>query len=361
MLLPDFYQRLCEQASIGIVVADAEFRIVMMNATAGQLFATESAAMKGQPIESLVPSNRRNITRKLLQRAVAIARPLEYRVRRTEGDRKRCLSIMVDPIQRDGRVDGVCLWIRDLTRRMELERRLAEIEKLASLGQMAGGLAHHFNNIFGGIVTAVDHALNMDDATTSRRTLEMISEGIGKAVSLTRKLLEFSTPELPENNLVDLTEAVISFVEQSDKRLSRAGRRIELEIKTVPVLAIHPGKIRQILDALMANSEQAFGPRGGKIRITLDSDDRHVRLLFIDDGPGIAHHLQDRIWEPFFTTRGALGGGTEGNLGLGLTLARRLAEDLGGELIYCSQFSHPGAAFALKIPLHHSAPATDIE
>jgi signal transduction histidine kinase len=217
---------------------------------------------------------------------------------------------------------------------------------------MAGGLAHHFNNILGGIVTAVDHALNMGDPATARRTLEMISEGITKAVGLTRKLLEFSTPELPENNLVDLTEAVIGFVEQADKRLAPAGRQIQLEIKAVPVFPIHPGKLRQVLDVLLANSEQALGPQNGQIKVTLDSDSRQIRILFADSGPGIAEHIQDRIFEPFFTTRGSMGGGADGNLGLGLTLARRIAEDLGGHLAYAPDESDLGACFVLAFPRH---------
>ncbi len=352
MFSADFYKRLCEQASIGIVITDAEFRISMLNSTAAVLFDVDPRQTKDQPIEILVPPNRRNITKKLMQRAVAIAKPLEYRVRRVVEGKKRFLSIVADPILQANRVEGVCLWIQDLTRRMEMEKRMSEIEKLASLGQMAGGLAHHFNNVLGGIVTAVDHALGSDDPTTSRKTLEMISEGLGKAVILTRRLLDFSTPDLPERNLVDLTEAAITFVEQVEPRVSEAGRHIELEIKAVPIRAVHPAKMRQILEALLANSEQALGPSGGKIKIILDSDAGQVRLLFYDNGPGVPGRIADRIFDPFFTTRGSMGGGTEENLGLGLTLARRLAEDIGGKLTYRPGQNQSGACFILTFPVH---------
>ncbi|MFA5863830.1 MAG: PAS domain-containing sensor histidine kinase [Phycisphaerae bacterium] len=354
MLPPDFYKRLCEQASIGIVIADAEFRICMLNSQAAILFEVDARKVVGEPIEVLVPANRRNVTKKLLARAVAVSRPLEYRVRRNDAAKKRCLSILVDPILQADRTEGVCLWIQDLTRRMDMEKRLAEIEKLASLGQLAGGLAHHFNNILGGIVTAVDHALRTNDEATSHRTLEMISDGIGKAVVLTRKLLDFSTPDLPEQNLVDLTEAVISFTEKAEPRLTAAGRQIELEMKSIPIRAVHPGKMHQILQTLLSNSEQAFGVRGGKIKLTLESDGQQIRLLFCDDGPGIPPGLADRIFEPFFTTRGSLGGGSEGNLGLGLTLAQRMAEDVGGTLVYSPEESIGGACFVITFPLHRT-------
>jgi len=356
MFSADFYKRICEQASIGIVLADAEFRITMINPTAALMFDVDAEQMKNQPIEMLVPTKRRNVIKKLMTRAVAVTRPLEYRVRRVAGKNRRCISVLVDPIRQDDKVEGICLWVRDLTRRMEMEKRMLEIEKLASLGQMAGGLAHHFNNILGGIVTAVDHALVFNDPITNRQTLEMISGGIGKAVSLTRKLLDFSTPDLPEENLVDLTEAIISFVEQAEPNLTTAGREIEVEIKSVPVLAVHPGKVRQILETLLANSEQALGQRGGKIRIVLESDAEEIRILFFDNGPGIPNHIADRIFEPFFTTRGTMGGGSEGNLGLGLTIAKRLAEDIGADLNLCRSEKDKGTCFTLTFHLNREPP-----
>jgi two-component system NtrC family sensor kinase len=351
MLSDDFYKRICDQASIGIIVMDPEFRILSINAAAAALFDTQADSMQGRPVEELVPEKRRFLTRRLLDRAISLSRPVEYRVHRNDGKHKKYLSIVVDPIRKNDEIDGVCFWVRDLTRRIELEKRLAEIEKFASMGQMAGGLAHHFNNIFGGIVTAVDHALTLDDTLTYRRTLNIIQNGIEKASALTRKLLDFSTPDLPEQNMADLTEVVINFVEDTEKRLKSMGRRIDLEIKNVPIHAVHPAKLRQILDILFANAEQAFVDEKGEIKITIDSDAQNVRLVFRDNGPGIPAQYIDRIFDPFFTTHGSLGGGSEGNLGLGLTVARRLAEDINGNLIYSPEESGNGTCFIITFPL----------
>jgi PAS domain S-box-containing protein len=352
-----FYKRLCEQASIGVIILDTDFRITMINPSAAELFDVDALEIQNQPVDRLVAEHRGGVTRKLLERAVSQARPLEYRIRRGSGKKRRYLAIMVDPIRSDGGVEGVCFWVRDLTRRMEFEKRLAEIEKLASLGQLAGGLAHHFNNILGGIVTAVDHALTMDDPITSHRTLVMIQNGLVKAVELTRRLLDFSTPDLLDRNMADLTEVVINFVEDVEPSLIETGRQIELEIKGAPILPIHPKKLRQVLDALLANSVQAIGPRGGQIKLTLGMEDGEIYLEFQDNGPGIPPPLVDRIFDPFFTTRGALGGGSEGNLGLGLAVARRLAEEIGGTLSYDSERSKSGTCFTLTF----AAPPSEME
>lgn len=351
MLPEDFHKRVCDQASIGIIVMDAEFRILSINSAAADLFNVQIDQAQNQTVDFLVPEKRRFLTRRLLDRAIALSRPVEYRVHRTDGKRKRYLSIVVDPIRKGDEIDGVCFWVRDLTRRIELEKRLTEIEKLASMGQLAGGLAHHFNNIFGGIVTAVDHALTLDDTATYRRTLNMIQEGIIKASTLTRKLLDFSTPDLPEQNMADLTEVVINFVEDVEKRLAFVDQRIDLEIRNVPIYAVHPGKFRQVLDVLLANSEQAFAGKKGWIKIAIEADNDSIRLIFQDNGPGIPAQYVDRIFDPFFTTRGSMGGGCDGNLGLGLTVARRLAEDINGNLVYSPEQSRNGTCFIITFPL----------
>ncbi len=347
------FERLFQQASIGIIITDTNFNILMINESAAKFFDVDISQTIGRAIETIVPSHRRKITRRLLERSLQRGKSVEYRIRRTHKGVKSYLAIIVDPIKdENGRNEGACLWIRDLSRRMELEKRLAKVEKLASLGQLAGGVAHHFNNIFGGIITAVDYALTIDDAELQRRTLERISEGINKAASLTRKLLEFSEKKTPERNLADLTEIVLGFVEQNEPKLAKENIQLELEIRNAPILAIHPGKLNQILQALLANAKQAIGMKWGKIKITIDSDNKKVYLIFADTGKGISPEIKDKIFEPFFTTYGALGGGGEGNLGLGLTIARKLAEDIGGELEYKKCESEEfNTCFVLTFPL----------
>ncbi|NLX03865.1 MAG: PAS domain S-box protein [Phycisphaerae bacterium] len=348
----EFTSRLCECASIGIVVTGSDFRIRMMNDSAAMLLGVDRTSSMGRPVDELMPEHRREMSRRLLVRAKAQLRSVELRVLYPRNGVNRHLTITVDPIPANEEgIDGICLWVRDQTRRMELERRLARIDKLASLGQMAGGLAHHLNNVLGGIVTAVDHGLGCSDLASAKRALRLISDGMTNAVSLTRKLMEFSSPELPDQNLVDFTEAVIGFVEQSRERLRKADRTVELEIRRAPILAVHQFKIHQVLDSLLANSEQALGEKGGRITIELEADDRDVRLYFLDSGPGIPRELSEQVFEPFFTTRGALGGGSEGNLGLGLTLARRLVAEMGGTLRYCPERAHDGACFQIAFPI----------
>jgi len=342
---------LLKRAAIGVIITDRKFYIRMMNQTAGKLFAVDPQKMRDQPVDMLMPEYRREITRKLLARSAKLIRSVEVRIQYSAGKKKRDLAIVVDPVTSEaGKPTAMCLWVRDQTRRMQMERRLAQIEKLASLGQLAGGLAHHFNNILGGVVTAADHGLTCDDVPGTKRALQLVSDGATKAVELTRKLLEFSAPELPEQNLVDLTEAVISFAERVEERLRQSDRRLDVEIKSVPILAVPQAKIQQILNSLLANSEQALGKRGGKIRITLETDNDQVRILFQDDGPGIPPEIAEQMFEPFFTTRGPIGGGSEANLGLGLTLAYRLATEIGAVLSYCADRGDKGACFALSFP-----------
>jgi PAS domain S-box-containing protein len=354
MISDEFYKKLCEQASIGILILNPEFNIEVMNSAAAELFDVDASSLTGKPVEMLVSSNRRDVIHRLIKRAMTGKHSAEYHLRRGEGKNIRFLSIMIDPIRIDGHLEGICFWLRDMTRRMEMVHRIAEIEKLASLGKLAGGLAHHFNNILGGIVTAVDHAISIKDPIIAQRTLTMIQDGLNKASALTRRLLDYSNPDLPDRDLADLTEVVLNFVEEVEPLLEKSGWKIEVDVRGVPIFAVYPKKLRQILDALLANSIQATGSEGGKIHITMYEADGKVFLEFQDNGPGVPAQVIDRIFEPFFTTRGVLGGGSEGNLGLGLTVAHRLAEDLGGNLVYDIEKSKNGACFILSFDIPNS-------
>ncbi len=351
------YERLCQQGSVGIVLLDLDFNILMINDSACRHFDVKMEEAVNNPIETIIPKHRHKITRKLLTRSVELTRSLEYRIRYTKSGKKKYLAIIIDPIKNSGNeVDVVCLWVRDLSRRMELEKRLARVDKFVSLGQMAGGVAHHFNSVLGGIVTAIDFALQSNDPELYKQTLKLIMKGIGKAVDLTQRLLEFSVPEKPEQDLADLTEVIIAFVEKEEAKLAEKRIKLELEIKSAPILAVHPGKMRQILQILMINSLEAMEiVDGGEIKITIDSDEKYVKVLFSDTGPGIAKEVADKIFEPFFTTRGSISGGSRGNLGLGLTVAKRLADDIGGDISYTPEQNPKGkgACFTIAFPIPH--------
>ena len=350
----DSYRRLCHQISIGMVVADSELKVQLCNSSACGLFSVQEDQIVGQDVGQIIPEARRRLVHRVLQRSLRSGRGGQFRLRiKGAGQEYKDLAVEIVVIpDAQGRWAGVALLVRDQTARLELEKQVISSEKLVSIGRMSGGLAHHFNNILGGIVTAVDHALQVGDHASARRALELVAEATGRASELTGQLLKLATVDQAEADLADLTEVVIGFVEKIEGNLAGENITLDLEIKTVPIFAVHKSRIKQILGAMLQNARDALKTMGGgQIQLILDSDKQQVLLYFCDSGPGVAAKIAERIFEPFFTTKGAIGGGDQASLGLGLTVAGRLADEMGGNLQCLDRREHSGACFVLRLPL----------
>ena len=108
-------------------------------------------------------------------------------------------------------LEKLAAWIVDETDRMRLADQLSQAEKIASLGTLAGGVAHHFNNILGGVATFVDFALTSGDVVSMKRALQMTAEAAARASKITQSLLSFAEVDSRRSDLADLTEVVLTF------------------------------------------------------------------------------------------------------------------------------------------------------
>jgi len=350
----DSYRRLCCQISIGMVVADSELKVKLCNSSACGLFSVQEDQIVGQDVGQIIPEARRRLVHRVLQRSLRSGKSGQFRLRiKGAGQEYKDLAVEIVVIpDAKGHSAGVALLVRDQTARLELEKQVVSSEKLVSIRRMSGGLAHHFNNILGGIVTAVDHALQVGDYASARRALELVAEATGRASELTGQLLKLATVDQADTDLADLTEVVIGFVEKIEGDLAGENITLDLEIKTVPIFAVQESRIKQVLGAMLQNARDVLKTSGGgQIQLILDSDQQEVLLYFSDSGPGVATDLAQRIFEPFFTTKGAIGGGDQASLGLGLTVAGRLADEMGGNLQCLDWREHSGACFVLRLPL----------
>lgn len=348
-----FNERLFDKTGIGLLFLDCDLNIVAANDAACRYLGLDKKDFRGKPIEAVVPDYRRKFSRKILKRVIELKKSFEYRFRiYSDGEEQRVFLVFGEPIAEDDGTAYILVWIKDITRHSRLERRLRRVDRFYSLIKMAGGVAHYFNSILGGMVTAIDFALESRDPIVWKKTLELLSDGVNRATELTRKLMEFSVRHKVEHNLADLTEVIISFVDRADKELSKKGISIDLKIKAIPILAINPQRFTRILEILLANSVQAIGDFGGAITVIVDRDEGYVRIVFADNGPGIPREYVDRVFDPFFTTKAGSSADSY-NLGLGLTIAKKLAEDAGGDILYTPEDNpyEKGACFTVVFPV----------
>lgn len=244
-----------------------------------------------------------------------------------------------------------------LRARRAIERRLRQAEKMESIGRVAGGLAHDFNNILMAIGGSVDLAAEATSPDApAHADLETAREGVERGRQLVRQLLDVARSKETEREPVD----VGTFLAETSKLLEKLlPRKTRLEVKIGPELGrvlISRGQLTQVLINLVVNASDSM-PSGGTIDILAQDEsiqerrvqwpsDRQswVRIAVVDEGEGIPNEVIDHIFEPFFTTKSARGGS-----GLGLASLYSIVESVGGTVEVQSQ-SGRGTRFDVVLP-----------
>jgi two-component system, cell cycle sensor histidine kinase and response regulator CckA len=267
------------------------------------------------------------------------------------------------PIWRRRRLAGAVVTFRDVTERKVLEGQVRQAQKMEAVGQLAGGVAHDFNNLIAIIQNyAAFVAEDLDEADPRREDVEGIRDAATRAASLTRQLLAFSRKEVIRPEIIDLNEAIGNV----SKLLARTiGEEIELKVELAPDLwntRIDRGQLEQVVLNLAINARDAMFGEGGRLIVETSNCDvdeqfalqhpglrpgRYVCLSVSDTGRGMDNAVLHRIFEPFFTTK-ERGAGT----GLGLSTVYGIVKQTEG---YVLAESEPGAGSVFTIYL----PATD--
>jgi two-component system, cell cycle sensor histidine kinase and response regulator CckA len=249
---------------------------------------------------------------------------------------------------------------RDITQERNLEFQLRESQKMDAVGQLAGGLAHDFNNLMLAVLANAEFAREeLNEDTPLGEYLAQISDAASRATVLTKQLLAFSRREAIRRVAIDANELTRTLM-QLLRRLIPANVEIDfIPGAHVPKLDCDPNQLEQVLINLCINARDAM-PHGGRITIETDAavlDDRfreshpwakpgrYGLLTITDSGIGMVKDVCDRIFEPFFTTKGP-GKGT----GLGLATVYAIVKQHGGLVHVQSEPGH-GSSFKLYIPV----------
>jgi two-component system, cell cycle sensor histidine kinase and response regulator CckA len=248
--------------------------------------------------------------------------------------------------------------LRDVSVRLRLEAELRQAQKIEAIGQLAGGVAHEFNN-FLGVILGYSEILAEESGEneTLRKSATEIKAATQHAASLTKQLLAFGRRQVSEPQVVDLNQSIW----EAHKLLRRL---VPVSIEIVPMLGpsigrvrIDPGQVQQILINLVANARDAM-PEGGRVGIETSEIEigehshgpagllpgRYVLLSVTDTGTGMDAGTRSHLFEPFYTTKGP-GKGT----GLGLSTVYGIVKHAGGH-ISVDTTEGKGATFHLYLP-----------
>jgi signal transduction histidine kinase len=251
----------------------------------------------------------------------------------------------------DGDVEGVIAIGRDLTEIRELEQRIVHAEKLATVGQLAAGVVHELNNPLTSISVYSDYLLKQARSDSGSKAsdihkLNRIHESADRILRFSRELLAYARPTPEEPRVLSVRALIDRSLELCDHLITQRGVSVQVEASAeLPTMLGVSAQLHQVLVNLITNACHAMPEGAGKLAITAQENERGgVELLVIDNGSGISpDHLQ-RIFEPFFSTKGE-GHGT----GLGLSIVRNIVELHHGDVRVRSELGH-GTTFVLTFP-----------
>ncbi len=271
-------------------------------------------------------------------------------------------SATIAPLRnREGEITGYLSVKRDITQQEELEQKIQQTQKMEAVGQLAGGVAHDFNNILQVIVGYAELMNGLTDQDSAlRKPLEEIQRATERARQLVRQLLAFSRKETLQLEEVEVNQLIHNMTKVIQRVI---GEHIMLTCRAAAPQATveaDPGQIEQLLLNLCLNARDAM-PAGGNLTVETENvivSDAYCRLhpeaipgdfvvlIVSDTGKGIAPEIRERIFEPFFTTKD-VGQGS----GLGLSTVYAIAQRHGGFLDFDST-RETGTRFRIPLPIH---------
>jgi len=274
----------------------------------------------------------------------------------TKGGTKIFVENSILPIRNpQGQIIGFRGISRDVTERKQMEEERQQLEqraqfasRLASVGEMASGIAHEINNPLTGVIGYAQLLLQGDLPDNVRKDLETINDGAQRVANVVQRLLAFARQTKPQRKYVDINDIVETTLDLRAYHLQTSNIEVVKQLAPdLPATVADAGQLQQVFLNLIVNAETEMSlARGqGKLTVKTQRIGDIIRISFKDDGRGIASEKLEKIFEPFFTTR-QVGQGT----GLGLSVCYGIVSEHNGK-IYAESKPGRGATFIVELPI----------
>jgi PAS domain S-box-containing protein len=335
-----------ECASDLVVSMDAGGHIVTWNRAAETISGLSADRVAGRAFPTLCDPEQRRLAEGMLHAAddTGIRRG-EVGLLTADGTQVPIAWSCAPMLDDDGAVSGIVAVGRDLTEQRRLETQLLQSVKMASLGVMAGGIAHELRNPLG-IISANAQLLaeRPGDAERSAQCVQKITAATRRASLIIENLLRFARPSGEQMRVVYIDEVLRETLALLAEHLAARQVTVRQSLRPrLPPVYGNPELLQQVFTNIMLNACNAMS-RGGSLLITTRSGGGIVEIRFEDSGHGIAPQHLGHIFDPFFTTM-PVGQGT----GLGLAVSYSIVQQHGGTIEATSPGAH-GATFSVRLP-----------
>ncbi|MEM8684057.1 MAG: PAS domain S-box protein [Pseudomonadota bacterium] len=354
------FRAFMDNAPAGVFLKDADGAHLYANRVAAELAATTVETMMGNTSAAFFPESTAkelmDMDRRVLE-SNALERWNGY-ITRSDGSRRFVHNVKF-PVQINGDTVALGGFGLDITELRESQEALESVKRLESVGRLAGGVAHDFNNMLGVIIGFAELAMaGIGTNHPASQSVEGVIDAAQRSAKITKQLLGYARRQTIRPKRLDLAYEVERLLGILDRMI---GEQISLSLNVSDDLwrvKLDPAQLDQVLTNLCINAKDAIGGKPGSVRIQLsnfdvEDDDRfsardllpgqYVRLSVIDSGKGISQDDIPQLFEPFFTTK------EQDGTGLGLATVYGIVMQNGG-LISVDSTPGNGASFHILVP-----------
>ena len=345
------YQDMVESAHDAIFFKDLESRYIVANSRALEAFGLPREEVIGKSDYEIMPDQKeaeKNIADDQLVFETRRAIEITEHMTGANGKEYWFDAIKVPQFDDKGNVTGLIGIARDITERKQMQEQLMVTARLASIGELASGIAHELNNPLTGVIGFAQLLLSRDIADDLKKDIEVMYSEAQRAAEVVKNLLTFARKHAPVKQLVDINSIIDKVLELRayEQRVSN------IQVNThfapdLPEIMADYFQLQQVFLNIVINAEHFMieAHNRGTLTITTERADDIITASFTDDGPGISKENLGHLFDPFFTTK-EVGKGT----GLGLSICHGVLTEHGGR-IYAESELGKGATFVVELPI----------
>ncbi|MHC1745129.1 MAG: DUF3365 domain-containing protein [Syntrophobacteraceae bacterium] len=333
-----------------VILMDSDFRIRMVNKAYLKRYGLSEEDVLGQACNEIHRADACPFPDCGMRKAFESRQPVLEEVTTTAGE---IFLMHFYPVADErGEVISMVRYARDITQQKRIEQHIQSTEKLASLGQLAAGIAHEINNPLGVILCYTDLLKRqLEDNPQASSDVATIEKHTLNCKRIVSDLLKFARGESGSRQLKAINRSIEEAVAMVSHQFSRQDIEITLNLDSeLPLLNMDEDKLKQVFVNLLVNAQQAIADKGIiRIQSRFLPESNQIELRFRDNGTGIPPDIQKRIFDPFFSTKDA----SEGT-GLGLSVSYGIVRDHQGEILVGSE---PGqwTEFTILLPVSEGA------
>jgi PAS domain S-box-containing protein len=350
----DEWSRTFDSINDAVCINSKDFRLLRVNKAFVDMYQVEPSQVLDKHCYEVTGEGRGPVERCPHQETLRTEKPAksEFFVH----EKGAYVEISTSPVfNRRGEITAVVHITRDITEQKLQNERLMSTDRLASLGELAAGTAHEFNNPLTSVIGLSQLLLQRDIPDDIREDLKLINSEAQRAANVARNLLAFGAKHPPAKQPDQINSIIEDVLEL--RAYEHKANNIDVErhlALDLPKIIADYFQMQQVFMNIIINAEYFMidAHHGGTLTITTKRHNDVVRISIGDDGPGIPHENLSRIFDPFFTTKEA-GKGT----GLGLSICHGIVKEHGGQIYVSSQLGK-GTTIFVDLPIDgHGCPA----